>query len=194
MRKNIAIVVLAATLLVPALGYAAELRTRNGGVFANQVYLGIKYGNLTIEEDTSGSGDADIGNLGIMFGGHVNEYVALEFDYTYTVSEEEFDAGPTNISSDTLGFFVVGKTMGDIYVKGRVGYSRVEQEFDFLGESIDNTAYGIAYSLGVGAKIGDTGAIEIEYTVFPDTDKEDWGTMNDLETEYLSIAYVWTYN
>ena len=198
MTKNIAIAVLALALLVPAASNAAGLYrgSSRGNAFAGEVYLGLKYGSLVIDDGVSTGDDADVRNTGFMFGGSINDYLGLEFDYTQTVStDDELVSGliGTNISTDTIGFFLVGKTMGDIYIKGRVGYVIMDQHISLTGDNFNNNNYGIGLSLGVGAKIGETGAIEIEYTALPDTDKEDTPFLEDLESEFVSVAFVWIY-
>ncbi len=199
MRKNIAIAVLALALLIPAASNAAGLYrgSSRGNVIAGEVYLGLKYGSLAIDDGVSISDDADVRNSGFMFGGSINDYLGLEFDYTVTVStDDELVSGfiGRNIETDTLGFYLVGKTRGDFYIKGRVGYVTMDQHIGLTGpDNFNNTNYGIAASLGVGAKIGKTGAIEVEYTALPDTDKEDTPFLEDLESEFVTVAFVWIY-
>lgn len=199
MRKNIAIAVLGLALLIPAASNAADpyRSTSRGAAFAGEVYLGLKYGSIAIDDGVSIGDDADVRNTGFMFGGAINDHLGLEFDFTQTVTtDDELVSGliGRNISTDTLGFFLVGKTLGDIYVKGRVGYVIMDQHIGLTGSNFNNNNYGVGLSLGVGAKIGETGAIEIEYTALPDTDKEDTGFAEDLESEFVSIAYVWVYD
>lgn len=198
MTKNIAIAVLALALLIPAASNAADqYRSSNrGSAFAGEVYLGLKYGSLSIDDGVSTGDDADVRNTGFMFGGSINDYLGLEFDYTQTVTtDDELVSGfiGRSISTDTLGFFLVGKTNGDIYIKGRVGYVIMDQHIGLTAGNFNNNNYGVALSLGVGARVGETGAIEIEYTALPDTDKEDTPFLEDLETEFVTVAFVWIY-
>ncbi len=153
-------------------------------------------GQLTIEEDASGSEEIEMDHMGFTFGGDVNDYLGLEFAYTQTVSDERTDKfGPTlTASTNTLGLYLVGRTQGDVYFKGRVGYTKVNQDIEFLGSTGDDNIYGIAYGLGGGIKFGDTIALEIEYTVFPETDEFDkFGSFfaEDLETEFVTVGLVW---
>jgi len=199
MTKYIAIAVLSLALLIPATSNASRYNfgdTNSGALIPGKVYLGVKYGLLTIEEDASGSEEVEMDNVGFTFGGDINEYLGLEFDYTQTVSEWRDEvAGSTQTASiDTLGLFLVGRTQGDVYFKGRVGYTKVNQNIKFPGASGDDNIYGIAYGLGGGIKFGKTMAIEIEYTVFPETDEFDkFGSFftEDLETEFVSVGLVW---
>ncbi len=198
MRKNIAIAVLALALLIPAASNAADLYrgSSRGSAIAGEVYLGLKYGSLAIDDGVAIGDDADVRNIGFMFGGSINDYLGLEFDYTQTVTtDDELVSGliGRDISTDYFGFFLVGKTMGDVYIKGRVGYVIMDQHIGLTAGDFDDNNYGIGLGLGVGVKIGETGAIEIEYTALPDTDFEDTGFLEDLENEFVTVAFVWIY-
>lgn len=201
MTKYIAIAVLSLALLMPATSNASRYQfedSRSGTLFPGKVYLGIKAGQFTIEEDTSGSEEIEMDNIGITFGSDINEYLGLEFEYTQSASEEKTDKfGPSlTASTDTIGLYLVGRTQGDVYFKGRVGYTRVNQDVSITGFlSGDDNIYGIAYGLGAGIQFGKSTAVEIEYTVFPDTDEHDkLGSLfaHDLETEFISIGLVWS--
>jgi len=199
MTKYIAIAVLSLALLIPATSNASRYKfgdTNSGALIPGKVYLGVKYGLLTIEEDTSGSDEVEMDNLGFTFGGDINEYLGLEFAYTQTVSDarKKVDGSTLTASIDTLGLFLVGRTQGDVYFKGRAGYTKVNQNIKFLGLGGDDNIYGMAYGLGAGIKFGKTIALEIEYTVFPDTDEFDKiGSFfaDDLETEFVTVGLVW---
>lgn len=195
MTKYIAIAVLSLALLIPATSNASRYKfndSQSGELIPGKVYLGVQMGQLSIEADTSGSDSLDMDHIGFTFGGDINEFLGLEFAYTQTVSDErdEVDRGSTN----TMGLFLVGRTQGDVYFKGRVGYSIVNQEFSLLGTSFDDNVYGIAYGLGGGKRFGETLALEIEYTVFPETDEHDeLGSLFgvDFDTEFVTIGLVW---
>lgn len=152
MTKYIAIAVLSLALLIPATSNASRYKfndSQSGALIPGKVYLGVQLGQLTIEEDASGSEEIEMDHMGFTFGGDINEYLGLEFAYTQTVSDERTDAfGPTlTASTDTLGLFLVGRTQGDIYFKGRVGYTKVNQDIKFLGSSGDDNVYGMAYGV-----------------------------------------------
>ena len=201
MTKYIAIAVLSLALLIPATSNASRYQfddSRSGALFPGKVYLGIKAAQVTIEEDTSGSEEIEMDNIGFTFGSDINEYLGLEFEYTQSASDEKTDKfGPTlTASTETVGLYLIGRTQGDVYFKGRVGYTRVNQDVSVSGLfSGNDNIYGIAYGLGAGIKFGKTTAVEIEYTVFPDTDEYDkLGSLfaDDLETEVISIGLVWS--
>ena len=203
MTKYIAIAVLSLALLIPATSNAGRYTfedSRSGKLIPGKAYLGIKFGQITIDEPVSGSDDVEMENVGFTFAGDINDYLALEFEFSQTVSEEEldlFNLGPDlKVSSDTLGLFLVGKTQGDIYFKGRVGYTRVEQDISYSGFSISANVYGVAAGLGAGIKLSKGAALEIEYTVYPETDRfEDLGIGFDdgLDTEFVTIGFVWSF-
>jgi opacity protein-like surface antigen len=203
MTKYIAIAVLSLALLIPATSNAGRYTfedSRSGKLIPGKAYLGIKFGQITIDEPVSGSDDVEMENVGLTFAGDINDYLALEFEFSQTVSEEEldlFNLGPDlKVSSNTLGLFLVGKTQGDIYFKGRVGYTRVEQDISYSGFSISANVYGVAAGLGAGIKLSKGAALEIEYTVYPKTDRfEDLGIGFDdgLDTEFVTIGFVWSF-
>ena len=197
MKNKIAAVVLTLAMLVPATSYAAgSYRSNNttSAIGSTKVYLGVKYGVLTIEPDAAGADDIETDNLGFMFGGHFNDYLSLEFDYTETVSsgKDNFLGTVTRVKTDTTGIFLVARTTGTAYVKGRVGYSWIDQDVSDAGT---DRIYGLAYGAGVGFELGDTFAIEGEYTIYPKTDEFDrFGSAGDLDTSLLSVNAVWSYN
>jgi hypothetical protein len=196
MTKYIAIAVLSLALLIPAASNASRYNfgdERSGALIPGKVYLGVQVGQLSIEADTSGSDPLDMDHIGFTFGGDVSDFLGLEFAYTQTVSDErdEVDRASTN----TMGLFLVGRTQGDVYFKGRAGYSIVNQEFSLLGTSFNDNIYGLAYGLGAGIKFGRTVALEIEYTVFPETDEYDalGRLVNvDFDTEFVTVGFVWS--
>ena len=204
MTKYIAIAVLSLALLIPATSNASRYKfedSRSGALIPGKAYLGIKVGQITIEEPVSGSDDVELENIGFTFAGDINEYLALEFEYTQTVSEEEldlFNLGPhLKVSSDTLGLFLVGKTQGDVYFKGRLGYTRVEQDISYSGFSNSANVYGVAAGVGVGIKLAAGAAIEIEYSVYPKTDRFEElgiGFDDELETEFATVGVVWSFD
>ena len=197
MKNKIAVVVLTLAMLVPVTSYAAGSYRSNSttsAIGATKVYLGVKYGVLTIEPDASGADNVETDNLGFMFGGHINDNIALEFDYTQTVSsaKENFLGSTTKVKTDTTGFFLVAKTTGSVYFKGRVGYSWIDQNVSNGGS---DRIYGLAYSAGAGLELGDTFSIEAEYTLYPKTDEFDrFGSGGDLDTSLLSVSAVWSYD
>ncbi|MFZ9037101.1 MAG: outer membrane beta-barrel protein [Gammaproteobacteria bacterium] len=204
MRKNLVIVFLSLTFLIPAVSHAARDYGRNPIDFGGGVYLVLKYGEITIADDVPEDG-SDIRNLGFAFGKQVNDVLAMEFEYTATVSEDgDYGGTGSRASADTVGFFVVARTPGDLYAKGRLGYTRVSQEFsdnpviDWGGEK---NVYGIAAGVSVGYKIMKGGAIELEYMLYPTRDDVEFDfsgvggpvVEEDLEMDFVAINYVWSF-
>lgn len=199
MTKYIAIAVLSLALLIPATSNASRYKfedSRSAEVFPGKAYLGLKFGVFNTEQ-TVGSYDVEMDNLGFVFGGEINEFLALEFDYSQTVSADKTESGGSTAKQtvDTLGFFLAAKTEGDVYARGRVGYTRIEHNISFMGDSESDNIYGIAYGIGAGMKVGKGAVIEIEYTVFPETD-EFFGVQvaGDIENEFLTLGFVWFYD
>lgn len=190
MRKNLSIIFLSLTFLLPTVSHAArDYGTSRAEEFVGQVYLGLKYGSLTIAEDVPDSDGADIRDLGIVFGRGINDNLAIEFAFDFTVTKDDTSDG--DISADAVGLYLVAKTTGDVYVKGRLGYTRLTLERNFAGDSFDTNAYGMSYGIGVGARVG-PGAIEAEYTLLPKIDNTAFvGAPVEVESDYFSVAYVW---
>jgi len=191
MRKNLTIVFLSLILLMPTVSHAARDYGNSERIeaFFGEVYLGLKYGRLTIAEDVPDSDGADIRNLGFAFGKGINEVLAMEFIWNTTVTEDDTSSG--NLSADTIGLYMVAKTPGRVYFKGRVGYIRSTLERDFSGDSFDHNSYGIAYGVGLGVKIAKGGAIELEYTLLPSIDDSGFvGAPVEVESDFLSVSYV----
>jgi len=199
MTKYIAIAVLSLALLIPATSNASRYQfedSRSGALIPGKAYLGVKYGVFKSEQNVGPSDkyDVEMDNLGFVFGGEINDILALEFDYSQTVSadKEESMGSTARASVDSIGLFLVAKSRGDVYVRGRVGYTRIEIELSFMGDSESDNIYGLAYGIGAGIKVGKGAAVEIEYTVFPETD-EFFGVpiAGEIENEFLTVGFVW---
>jgi hypothetical protein len=168
MRKNLTIVFLSLVFLMPSVSHAARDygNAERIDAFFGEVYLGIKYGRVTIAEDVPDSDGADIRNLGFAFGKGIND-------------------------THSVGLYLAAKTQGTVYVKGRIGYTRTTLERNFNGSSFDHNSYGIAYGAAAGVKIGKSGAIELEYTIMPDIDDSGFvGAPVEVESDFVSISYV----
>ena len=204
MRTNIAVVVLSLLFLIPATSNAAgRYDNSSRDFYPGKVYLGVKYGNiraLDLEISNPATGmdeekDADIGTLGFVAGGSINDFLSMEFEYNYTVSKEYFGSLPGRLEAEGWGLYLTAKSQGDVYVKGRVGYTQTEFDGnDGSSGSGSVTNYGVAGGVGVGFKFG-PGALEIEYTVFPKIDRI-WGEEldDDLDTDLITVGYMFTYD
>ena len=207
MRKNLAIVFLSLTFLIPAVSHAARDYGRNPIDFGGGVYLVLKYGEITIADDVPEDG-SDIRNLGFAFGKAVNDVISMEFEYTTTVSEDEdYGGSGSSVSLDTVGFFVVAKSPGDFYGKARLGYMRINKDISDVDAApgivgIDwgnnDNVYGIAAGLGVGYKFMEGGALELEYMLYPEIEDVEFDATSfggpvfedDLEVDFVSINYI----
>jgi opacity protein-like surface antigen len=201
MRKNLAIVFLSLTFLIPAVSHAARDYGRNPIDFGGGVYLVLKYGEITIADDVP-EGGSDIRNLGFAFGKAVNDLISMEFEYTTTVSEDD-DYGGTgsSVSLDTVGLFVMAKSTGDFYGKARLGYTRVNKDISdtaIIDWGNNDNVYGIAAGLGAGYKFMEGGAIELEYMLYPKFEDVEFDFSgvggptfeDDLEVDFVSLNYV----
>lgn len=198
MTKQFAAFTLMLGMLLPMVGNAQGVYRDNNrdAIGGTKVYLGIKYGVMVAEPDISGSDDFEMDNVGVVFGGHINDWLALELDYTQTVSADKQDFQGTDIKfeTDTLGLFLVARTTGTVYGRARVGYAIVDQDVSTIGS---DSVYGLAFGLGGGFELSDTLSIEAEYTLFPETDEFDrLGKIIDdtWTTEFISIGLIFSYN
>ena len=194
MRTNLTVIFLVSSFLLPAAANAQGNYSNRAEAFFGDVYLGVKYGRLTYAEDVPDFSDgSDIRNMGFSFGKKFNDIVAMEFSYDFTVTEDDTSAG--DISTDVLGIFVVAKTPGKVYAKGRLGYTRMTQERNTSGQSFDHNTYGMALGGAVGFTIYDRGSLEFEYTILPTTDNSTFvGAPVDVESDFVSVNYVWGFN
>lgn len=196
MNKNIAAALLTLGLLVPIAGNAAGNYRSNNSPAAfggSKVYLALKAGVLSLDSDGFASTPVDVTDLGVVFGGHFNDHLAMEFEYTKTVTaaKERFLGIDSTVSADTLGLFLVYKTLGSFYLKGRLGYTWVDQEINPIDT---DTVYGLAGGLGAGIEFSDTFALEAEYTVYPTADEfNNFGAAGDLSTDMISLNLVFSY-
>ena len=197
MRKQIAAIFLVSSMLLPVVGNAQGVSRNYGNdpFGRTKVYLGVKYGVLQVDPDVSGSDTFDMDNMGFMFGGHFNDNLALEFDYTTTVSadKQSFAGGDVKFETDTVGLFLVARTTGQVYGRARIGYSRIDQDVSTVGS---DTVYGMAYGIGGGFEFADNISVEFDYTVYPETDEFDrLGEIIDrtLSSELISLGVVWSY-
>ena len=203
MRTNIAVVVLSLLFLIPATGNAAgRYGDSSRDLYPGKVYLGIKYGSLRAKDllifnPASGMDqeeDSDIGTMGFVAGGGINDFLSMEFEYNYTVSKDYFGSLPAKLEGEGWGLYLAAKTQGDLYFKGRLGYTQTE--FDGSDDSSSGTItnYGVAGGVGVGLKLG-PGALEIEYTVFPKIDRILGEELDDdLESDLITIGYMFMYD
>lgn len=196
MKKNIAAAVLMLTMLVPIAGHAqGYYRGSSSSAFGGtKVYLGVKGGLMKLQSDGFDSGSANMTNLGFVFGGRFNDYLGMEFDYTQTVqaADDDYLATRVKTSTDTIGLFLTARTPGTLYIKGRIGYSRVFQEITGVGE---DTLHGLAGSLGAGIEFSNTFGMELEYTAFPEADEFDaFGATGNMTTELVTLNLLFSYD
>ena len=197
MKKYIAAAVLTLVMLIPVAGHAASYYRGNNNASAfgaTKVYLGVKGGLLSLEGDAFGADPVDITNMGFVFGGHFNDYLAMEFDYTQTVSaaHEQFLGTDVTVAADTIGLLLVFRTTGSLYLKGRLGYGWIDQDIGGVGK---DTIYGLIGSLGAGMEFSDTFGMEVEYTVYPTADEFDtFGAAGDVTADLISLNLIFSYD
>lgn len=198
MRIYLTVIFLISSFTLSSVAHAQSSRysPNRAEAFFGDVYLGVKYGRVTYSDEIPDFSDgSDTRNLGFSFGKKFNDIIAMEFSYDYTVTEDSTSSG--DISTDILGLFVVAKTPGKVYAKGRLGYTRLTQERNSSVDSFDKNTYGIAVGGAIGFTIYNRSSLEIEYTILPTTDGSSAGFVGapvDLESDFISVNYVWGFN
>jgi hypothetical protein len=153
---------------------------------ADTAYGGLSFGRVTVD-------DIETGNLGIVLGGIADNGFGYELFYSFTVLDYNESGGTyDSAETDTINVFAVYRTPGDVYLKGKAGYSYVNMTLDsaVIGRLSDSTE-GFSYGLAGGVAIGD-GAVELSYYRFPDFDGFA-GVSFDEKVEMLNVAYLWTF-
>lgn len=203
MWKYLALFFLSLALLLPAQSQAQGVRqyANRADAFFGEVYLGLKYGIYELYDDDLDDGDeAEPAQGGVVFGKAINDVLGWEFEYTNTVSKEDDWLGAgLDVEAESVGIYLTAKSPGDAYVKGRVGYVRVEQDISLFAPY---NAYGIAYGVGGGYEFVKGLALEVEYTVMPTEERSASGILVpgvpssfefDIESNLLTVGLVWSF-
>ena len=192
MMKNLAFAFFCLAFLMPTPAEAVRNYGTSPADVFQSAYFTFKYGEAHLGDDLSLSDledGSDLGVISLVFGNRLSRRFAFEFEYMDTVSA-------TDVDVQALSMFLVGTTPGALYLKGKVGYSRITQDFDDDVLPADlagsKNVYGLSYGMAVGLQTKDFGAIEFEVTTFPERDDVDLGGGNesDLETSIVSINWV----
>lgn len=132
-------------------------------------YFGISGGQTRVK-NTSTQQYQDATSLGLKVGVRIFEndtfWTGTELKYTRTTAKEEVrDSNTTTTSKyevDTTGLYLVGRTLGKVYVKGKLGAAN--QRISVNDATTRDTTLG---SAGIGMGIRQGGAVlEIEYTQY----------------------------
>lgn len=153
-------------------------------------YVGFDIGITQVEIQPDGFSetyDADPLTLRVKGGGFINPNVAIEGYLGLglkddTIEDSDLDVGLENmIGLDVLGVLPLGD-MASVY--GKVGFAGLSFEDD------DNDTYrenGVTYGVGAKLSLGGSGAITLDYTVFPDIENDKVGV--DVEVDMISLGY-----
>ncbi len=203
MWKYLALFFLSLALLLPAQSQAQGVKeyVNRADAFFGEVYLGLKYGIYQLYDDDLDDGEeAEPGQAGVVFGRSINDVLGWEFEYTTTVSQEdEWLDAELDVETESVGIYLTAKTAGDAYLKGRLGYVRVEQDINLFEPY---NAYGLAYGAGGGYEFVKGLSLEVEYTVMPTEERSATGinavgipaTFDfDIESNLLTVGLVWSF-
>ncbi|WP_226642551.1 porin family protein [Microbulbifer variabilis] len=136
---------------------------------AEEAYIGGVAGLV----DINVSGDNPL-NGGVRVGYIWNSGFGIEAELTDSLVEGEQSPRPYgdrfDYSFETQALYVTYRTQGDVYFKGRLGYSHEEMDVKYLGGPSES---GVSAGVGAGFKLAKNVDFEAEYT-FLDSDVDYW--------------------
>lgn len=143
----------------------------------NPLYFGIKAGQM--DPDADGFDEAT--NVGLIAGYDLsrdaNGTLALEVEYTRSLSEGDVRFGG-EWEIETLAGYGAYRTAGDVYVKAKAGVLSEDVKVSRTGGAIaSGKDSGFSFGAGVGVRLNRKVGLEIEYTII----EEDIG--------FLSLGY-----
>lgn len=136
-------------------------------------YLGLRAANVTVNEDEIDdldSGDVDIGDSGkgsIMVGYDFGNTVSIELEAGSSTHNVDYEAAfleDQDLKISTLGLYVVYRSPGKWYFKGRGGLlSRTLELSPEIGDQDEDSAGLLSIGLGAGVNIVDNFSMEVEF-------------------------------
>lgn len=136
----------------------------------NPFYFGINGGQTRVTSN-SGQDYQDATSLGLKLGMRLyadkSYWTGTELVYTRTTAKESVSRSGATVSSyeaNTLGLFLLGRTRGSVYVKGKIGAAKRVIEVD---NSVSQDTTRAAAGIGIGIRQG-RAALEFEYTQYGD--------------------------
>ena len=166
MRKQLCVATAFVILFVVASPLAA----------ANQFYVGIKGGLM--KPDAGGYDDAV--NAAVLLGFEFLDLdvgsIAIEGEYTETISEGDATFGGIRGDWDieTYAIYGVFRTRGTLFFKGKIGYLHEDVSSTVGGFGATGSDSGLSLGIGGGLRIGYYGSVELEYTII----EEDVGFLS----------------
>ena len=134
---------------------------------ADQFYVGIKGGLM--RPDAGGYDDA--GNAAVLLGLEFLDLdigsIAVEGEYTDTISEGDATFGGIHGEWDIEAYAIYGvfRTQGTLFFKGKIGYLHEKVSSTVGGFGATGSDSGLSLGIGGGLRIGHFGSIELEYTI-----------------------------
>lgn len=125
-------------------------------------YLGLTVGSDKISVD----GLEDASGAGLLAGWKFNKNIALEFVGNASDSKADGLLAGCVFEIDTMALYLVGRTEGKFYGKGRIGgLSETITPRDTCVFVDKVSESGLSIGAGGGVHLGNNAAIELEYTL-----------------------------
>ena len=176
----------------------------------NYLFGGASYDSRNFESETSlyagvflGMHDADANEYdnalayGVVVGYEIAKGFSTEFQFMLTQAASSIEDDPTDSVVDgdeyetsSYGVFLVYKTPGTFYLKGRVGYQDVYESDELIVDGVTTgidiiNESGASYGIGAGYKMKNGTRMEVDYTV---TDIESGGV--SWTPSQLTFSYI----
>jgi hypothetical protein len=166
---------------------------------ADDLYASVSYGQVRLDNDVLDD-SAEYDNIGFTIGGtRDGGGLGFELFYTLTADRDTVESGGVkvgDIGTSALGFYVLYKTPGEIYFKGKVGFAYIDFDVD-----VDSSASvpiqsedgsGASYGAAVGMDVGTSGSVELSYLVLPKLDNVS-DAIGELDVDMISLHYYWNF-
>jgi len=160
---------------------------------AADTYFEADYMMFTVEGKPSfvpGTYDAEPTGLGLKFGAKFSPNLGVEGLFVFGMGDDPFETTTLDVEvSNIIGVYGVGtfpvSPVVDVF--GKAGIAIVTYE-DADGDEIDGT--GLSFGFGGAFNVG-TGAIVVEYLIFPETeyDMSVWGAEFTADSHSFNIGY-----
>lgn len=148
------------TLGIIALSSAAFLAQADEPAQPN-FYIGLKTGQFMI--DVEGADDATA--VGFQVGYDFGNQWAIELEMLSGESDLEIFGNTIEVETETFGIYGTFRSADNVYLMGKVGIVEEEVSGSAGGFSSSESDSGLSLGIGVGTKLNNHFAAELEYTI-----------------------------